>query len=268
MTRLRRDVFGWRSAAHVAPGAGPHNTLRKALFAVVVAMVLAGPTGAARASDLGAFNAAVADAYRHYRSAVSYLRTGNTALVAIELEAAAGKWADVTARFAGAPPDAFADDPAWAPTLTRVGERLRQALAAVDGGDLAAADEALAPVRAELGALRRRNGVVVFSDRVDEVTAAMDRLWRFRHEPPDMNSAAALRDVRSGTAVFEYLLRRCREAAPAALNGDPEFVRFLDDAAEGVEHLWQAVESKDQARLVNTLRELRAIERLFYLRFG
>jgi hypothetical protein len=242
--------------------------MRKYVLSAAVALALAGPAATSAASDLADFNRAAAAAYGHYRAAASYLPTGNAALAAVELEAAEGKWREVTARFAQSPPDAFADDPAWAATLTRIGKRFHEALAAIDEGELKAARETLAPVRGELGALRRRNNVVVFSDRVDAVTVAMDRLWRFRLDPPDLGSAAALRDLMSGTAVLEYQLRRCREAAPAELRGDQDFVRFLDSAAEGVERLWRAIDNKDQELLINTLRELRSFERLFFLRFG
>jgi hypothetical protein len=240
----------------------------KFVLVAIAALVLAGLAGAGRASNLSDFNDATADAYRHYRTAVSYLRTGNAALAAIELESTAGKWQGVTGRFAANPPDAFANDPAWTATLNGISQRIIQALTSTDAGDLKTARETLAPVRGELGALRRRNHVVVFSDRVDEVTAAMDRLWRFRHERPDFGSAGTLRELTSATAVLEHLLQRCREEAPAALRGDPDFVRFLDSAAEGLDRLWQAIEGKDQQLLINTLRELRSFERLFFLRFG
>jgi hypothetical protein len=242
--------------------------MRKYVLAALAALVLSGLAGTGRAGELSDFNEATAAAYRHYRTAVSYLRTGNAALAAIELETAAGKWQGVTGRFAANPPDAFADDAVWTVTLNGIGQRIGQALTSTDAGDLKTARETLAPVRGQLSALRRRNQVVVFSDRVDEVTAAMDRLWRFRHDRPDFASAAVLRELRSATAVFEHLLRRCREDAPAVLRGDPDFVRFLDSAAEGVERLWQAVEGKDGQLLINTLRELRSFERLFFLRFG
>ena len=48
----------------------------------------------------------------------------------------------------------------------------------------------------------------------------------------------------------------------------PDFVRFLDSADEGLERLWQAIEGGDERLLINTLRELRSFERLFFLRFG
>ncbi len=242
--------------------------MRMCLLPVVFALALVGAAGLARASDLADFNEASAAAYEHYRAATSYLRTGNAALAAIELEAAQGKWQGVVTRFAESPPDAFAGDPSWATTLSGIGNRLEESLAAIDAGDLKAAGEILAPIRGELSGLRARNNVVVFSDRVDAVSTAMDRLWRFRHEPPDLDSAAALRELRSGTAVLEYLLRLCRETAPAELRGDPNFVRFLDSGTEAVERLWQAIETKDRELLINTLRELRSFERLFFLRFG
>jgi hypothetical protein len=242
--------------------------MRKYVLAVLAALTVTTLAGTSRASNLSDFNEATAAAYRHYRTAVSYLRTGNAALAAIELEAATGKWQSVTGRFAANPPDAFADDAAWAATLNAIGQRIGQALTSTDAGDLKTARETLAPVRGELSALRRRNGIVVFSDRVDELTAAMDRLWRFRHERPDLASAAVLRELRSATAILEHLLRRCRAEAPAALRGDADFVRNLDSAIEAVERLWQAVESRDEQLLINTLRELRSFERLFFLRFG
>jgi len=256
LARLFQGGFGYRMRTRVLPAI------------LVLALALAGPAGIAHASDLADFNEAAAVAYGHYRAAASYLRTGNAALAAIELEAAREKWRDVASRFAASPPDAFADDPAWAGTLTAIGKRLKDALAATDGGDLKAAAEILAPIRGELSDLRGRNNVVVFSDRVDAISAIMDRLWRFHHQPPDLDSAAALRELRSGTAVLEHLLRLCREAAPAGLRKDPDFVRFLDSGAEAVERLWQAIETKDQELLINTLRELRSFERLLFLRFG
>ena len=121
--------------------------MRMSLLPAVFALALAGAAGIARASDLADFNQATAAAYGHYRAAASYLRTGNAALAAIELEQAQEKWRGVESSFAASPPDAFADDPAWASTLTEIGAGLEQALAATDAGDFKAAGEALRPIR-------------------------------------------------------------------------------------------------------------------------
>jgi len=223
---------------------------------------------AVRANDLSDFNASVAAAYAPYRGAVSYLRTGNAGLAALELESAAENWRKLEARFAKTPPDAFADDPAWRMTLKDVGERLDQGLAATDTGDLEAAKQLLSPIRGQLGGLRRRNGVAVFSDRVDEMTDAMDRLWRFRHQPPDFAEPAELQELRSGAAVLGYLFRRCGQEAPAEVRENPSFQRLSEGAALAVERLWRAIEGRDERLLINTLRELRSFERMMFLRFG
>jgi hypothetical protein len=155
----------------------------------------------AQAGQLAAFNAAVAEAYAPYRGAVSYLRTGNLDLAALELEAAAARWSAVVERFAAAPPDAFADDPAWRASLMNLSRRFDKAIQAIDAGDPETARSLLAPVRGTLGALRRRNNVTVFSDHIDEITRAMDRLWRFRKEPPDFAEAATLRELQSASSA-------------------------------------------------------------------
>ncbi len=56
--------------------------------------------------------------------------------------------------------------------------------------------------------------VTVLSDRMDEVSAAMDEPWRFRHNPPDFAFADSMGRFVAWTAVLEYLLRRYSAAAP------------------------------------------------------
>ena len=84
----------------------PRRAWFPALWAIVLLLVAAGPSVA---SDLGAFDAAVSDAYGHYREAAFYLRTGNVDAGAIELEFAIARWNDVQDRFRNDPPDAYAD---------------------------------------------------------------------------------------------------------------------------------------------------------------
>ena len=223
---------------------------------------------ASAASRLSAFNQAVAEAYEPYRGAVSYLRTENLDLAALELETAGERWKIVMSRFADTPPDAFAEDADWRATLGDVEGRLKAALEAADQGDRTAALAAAGPVRAILGDLRRRNQLVVFSDRVNEITASMDRLWVFRKSPPDFGAAEDLRRLREETAVLGYLLERCGEEAPAELSGREDFRRLIDGTREGVERMWRAIESKDEQLLINTLRELRSFDRMLFLRFG
>jgi len=223
---------------------------------------------AVRANDLSDFNVAIAAAYTPYRGAVSYLRTGNASLAALELEAATENWRRLVARFAKRPPDAFADDPAWQGTLKGIGERLDQGLAATDAGNPETAKKLLSPIRAQLGGLRRRNNVAVFSDRINEMTDAMDMLWRFRHKPPDFARPEELQELRSSAAVLGYLFERCKQEAPAEIRENASFLRLSEGAALAIERLWRAIEDRDERLLINTLRELRSFERMMFLQFG
>lgn len=244
------------------------NKLRFCAVALLAFVFLWPADHGAQANDLSDFNLAVSAAYAPYRGAVSYLRTGNAGLAALELEAAAENWRKLEARFAKTPPDAFADDPAWQATLKGISERLDQGLVAMDAGDMETATKLLSPVRGQLGELRRRNNIVVFSDRVDEMTHAMERLWRFRHKPPDFAVAEELQELRSSAAVLGYLFRRCSQEAPAELRENTSFLRLSEGAALAVDRLWRAIDERDQRLLINTLRELRSFERLMFLQFG
>lgn len=200
--------------------------------------------------------------------AYSYLRTGNAALAALEIEQAQDRWRAILSDFESTPPDGFAADPLWRDTLMEVAAVLDDALTKTDVGDLEAARDALTPVRHKLAGLRQRNSVTTFSDRIDEISAAMDQLWRYRHAPPDFAAPDTARQLGSRAAVFAYVLNRAKAAAPPALAESAEFQRLIAGALEGTDRLWLALERKDQDLLINTLRELRSFEQILFLKFG
>jgi hypothetical protein len=238
---------------------------RHALLAACLALAAAPLAGA---SELRAFNAAVAEAYAFHRSALFYLRTGNAMVAGFELEQMRERWRAVAARFAGDPPDAFADDPGFDALLAEVAERTRAGAEAAAAGDGDGAREAIEPVRGALAALRARAGVRVFSDCIDEVSAAMDALYAYRREPPDLDDAAAVNAVKAKTGVLDYLLRRCdREAAPA-VREDAEFRRLIDGSTAALAAMFRAIDRKDRTAVINVLRELHSFERILWLRFG
>lgn len=220
------------------------------------------------ASELGAFNDAFADAYGHYRQAVFYGRTGNVAVAALELDEFAAKWSALAIRFGDDPPDAFAGDTAWNDTLSSIGEIARQGLEAFDAGDVAAATQALAPVRGIAGELRRRNGVTVYSDDVDELSAAMDVLAGYRRDVKDLGEPEAAAKVTRQAAVVSYLFEKCDARAPDAFRNDPEFRRLVDGARESMDKLRASLRTRDIRLYRIGIGELRSYERILFLRFG
>lgn len=241
--------------------------MKKPILIVVIGLLAGLYGGPAEANELARFNAAVADAYAHYRQATFYLRTENPAIAALELDEFKAKWAAVE-DFATTPPDSYSDDPGWPASLRDIGTRAEQGLAALDEGNLAGAREALEPVRSLLGDMRRRNGVAAFSDHIDELTAAMDILARYRNDVRDLDDEAAIEPVRRQAAVVEYLFEKVRRNAPAAVADDPEFKRMYDGVAESMGRLWRGLGTRDARLFRIGAGELRSHERMIYLRFG
>lgn len=231
---------------------------------LVAGLLLAAP---AQASELSAFNDAVADAAQHWRSAAFYLRTGNPGVAALELDEASARWSRLEEAFAD-PPDAFADDALYRRSLERVGALLAEAAEAAEASDPEPGLSALEAIRIELAALRERNSVRTFSDCVDEMNRAMERLWSFRHDPPDPLDRREVNDFKRQAAITAYLYQRCHEAAPPVYADDPEFQRLFEGALESLPLLFDAVDDQAQDRLINILREVYSFDRLIYLNFG
>lgn len=220
------------------------------------------------AGDLGDFHRQVADAYAPYRSAMFYLRTGNPGVAALELDAAKAGWQAVTARFKDQPPDAFSDDPNFTETLTSIGQAFEAGAASLQKDDVDAAGEALSPITTELAALRERNGLRTYSDCIDDMNAAMDRLWTYRHEPPDFDDLAAVNSAKREAAVTHFLYERCHEQASDELKAQPEFQRLFDGSLASLPLVVDALDQKNEAMLINLLRELRSFDHMIWLQFG
>ena len=220
------------------------------------------------AGELSDFHEMVADAYAPYRGAVFYLRTGNPGVAALELDRARQAWEGVVARFADGPPDGLADDETFDETLYMIGTSLENGLTALDRDDLEAAKAALEPVRETLSALRRRNGLRIFGDCIDEMNAAMARLWVFRHEPPAFDRPDEVNEVRKAAAITHFLYQKCHGEAPKSLSENAEFQRLFDGSLLSLPLIFEALDQGEEVLLINILRELRSFDDMIWLRFG
>ncbi len=236
-------------------------------FALVLLFAVLCPA-AAHADETADFLAASAEAYKPYRGALAYLRTGNTGLAALALDDAAERWDRLCERYRERPPAAFAADPAWQDSLDDITRRMEAARARAAADDAKGAAELLKPIRASLGSLRRRNGIVTFSDHVDAFSAAMRALWVYRHDPPDMSDDETIARLRQLARALKRAWETLDDEVPAAIANDPQLRRLLEGSAAGIETLERAIESRNQRFLVNTLRELRSFEQMIWLNFG
>lgn len=238
--------------------------MRSLLLGLVLAMV-AGP---AAADALQNYHRAAGAAMKHVRLAQFYLRTGNLAVAGTELDQATEKWAGVTATFGSKPPGRLAGDSAFKGDLDAVTGALKAALDAADEDERDAAVRHLQPVAGRLAALRKRNGLWIYSDCIAAMNRAMDGAWVYRRKPPDFDDAAQVAEMDKRLAALAHWYNRCyREAGPRE-RADPAFGRLFPGSLESVERLIRAAKDKSALRLVNGLRELRSFDRLIWLYLG
>jgi len=238
--------------------------MRLILALVVIVMTAA----TARAGTLDSFNADVGKAYASYRTAASYLRTGNGGLASLELGDAADAWKKIVATYAKTPPAAFAKDPAFAGDLGKIQGMLDAGLDAVDGGDTAAALKAITPIRDMLYDLRKRNGIRLYADCITELNREMVGIWYYRHNPPNLKDAAARAKANGQAKTYLTILADCRSMAPKAMQANAEFKGLFNGTKASATSMIPAVDSQDTNRLINVLRELVSFDRIIYFKFG
>lgn len=240
---------------------------RVGMLVVLAALALAALAGPARAGETARLLGMAGRAMREARAATHYLRTENTGPALLALVRAQRAWKEVRARYEGRVPDVFDGNPAFPGVFAEVEERLAAAVEALRAKDIEAAAGAAEDAITRWRSARRASHIVLFPDCVEEMNAAMDRLWRWRRQEPDLSDPAVRRTLFEETAITRYLYARCRERAPAALRG-PEFDRLFDGALKSLATVPEAVEAGQLRRLINLLRELRSFDRLIRFRYG
>lgn len=220
-----------------------------------------------RAAPIHEFNKEFTGTMRHYRWAGYYLHTGNIALAQFELDSFLAKSRSLAERYAKSPPNIFGKDPRWQADIEALPTTAKAALAASEQGDIKKTRALLAPIRARMGKLRRRNGLFFFADNVDAANGAFERLWRLRKNPPDFDQPAQIIELYQDLSLTLYWYKRCYETASPAVRKNPQFERLVKGSMESLEKIWEAARNRNSRRIINILREVRSADRLLYLRF-
>jgi len=238
------------------------------IFPLIVCAAFLGPAPAAHSAPIHDFNAAVFKAYGHYREALFYLRGGNVQVASFELEEMTTQWKLIVGKFADTPPDVFSADPAWRQVLLDIDKSAVSSLEAAINNDAKEARKLLAPVRGMLSALRRRNGVINFSDYVDQANAAFDKLWVYRSNPPDVDSPKQIDQLRRIVAVTAHLYEMVQDNAPTAVRDNPEFKRLMGTSLDAFRKMRGAITARKVDALISILRGQSSSNRMLFLRFG
>lgn len=226
---------------------------------------LATPPASAHTSS---FEQGVADTYASFRTAASYLRTGNAGLASLDLAQASDDWDALVAAAKDAPPAAYAKDPKFKKTLEDVSQLLSETLTLAEAGESKQAYKTVLPVRGLIYDLRKRNGQRVYADCITELNAVMDEMYLYRHDPPDLTKAEVRSHASKVQSEYLLMLHECMGMAPASYTGNPEFARLMQSTKQSTESMAEAISAKNTASYVSILRELRSFDRIIFFRFG
>lgn len=230
---------------------------------LIGALLAAGIT-AAQAQD--PLTDAINAAYPAYRAALFRTNTQAQAESQQALQQARASWQMVIERHGKTPPAPYDRDPQVLATLTEVARVYERADAQVQASQLAEAHETLEAARDLMAELRRRNGVVVYSDHMNAYHAEMEHALA---EGKTLDASAQRLPLLMGrVGVLDYLARRLRSEAPPALAADPAFSAALQAVEQSVAHLRQAVLAQDPAKVRAALEQLKKPYAQMFLRFG
>ena len=104
-------------------------------------------------------------------------------------------WGALVERFGANPPPAFRDNPRYGTTLVDIPTRLIGGFLMLKMGRPDLARNALAGIRNEISALRRASHVEVLADCILDANAAMDALFVYRDQPPDLAESQAAAEL-------------------------------------------------------------------------
>jgi len=218
----------------------------------------------ARAAD--PVTEAINQAYAPYR--VALFRTNSQAQAESEQAMAQARqaWQAILDRFAAQPPIPYDRDPEFRASLNAVVKVYEQAAGEVGQGKLVQAHETLEQARDIMAELRRRNGVVVFSDHMNAYHTEMEHV--LQQGTAMTSSPQAMLTLVQRVGVLEYLAQRLRSEAPKALLGDAEFDAALHALETSVAALQRAAMNQDVTAAREALGRLKGPYSRMFLKFG
>lgn len=209
---------------------------------------------------------AINQAYAPYRAAL--FRTNSKAQAESEQAIAQARqaWKSVLDRFAARPPMPYDSDPEFSASLNAVAKVYEQAAGEIGQGKLPQAHETLEQARDIMAELRRRNGVIVFSDHMNAYHSEMEHV--LEQGAALTSSPQAMLTLVKRVGVLEYLAKRLRSEAPKALQNDAEFGAALQELEASVMMLHRAAMSQNPAAAREALDRLKRPYSRMFLKFG
>jgi hypothetical protein len=229
---------------------------------VIAVLALALPAFAGPIAD---YEAAFRTAYADYRSALFATNTNNRPASDKTVAAFEQKWSALAAKHRASPPPHYAEDPKWAATLDEVSGILVRAKAEIAKGDLAEAHETLESMRDVFAALRARNGVIAYSDRIDAFHHSMEEIGT---KPYGGFTGAGLTELIEDAAILAHLGAELKKSPPPDALQSPEFAPLLDAVLKSVADLQAAAHAGDLDKIKAARARIKPAFAKLFVKFG
>jgi len=245
--------------------------LKKIFILVVLALVFipgilwAGAQGTT--NNFKQFQQDVNKAYAIYRVALFQTNKKNQQKSLESTFSFQQQWLAITEKYSAAPPEVYATDPLWRPTLVNIGDITALSIREILAEKLSDAHETLEAIRDELGALRQRNQVITFSDYVNNYHEAMESLLFLGLKPYDINDKGLLL-IREELAVLDYLADKMKENAPAEYLKKEKFNKAMQGVFSSLKNLRQAINAKNPDKVVKAINGLKPAYAKIFVKFG
>jgi hypothetical protein len=208
---------------------------------------------------------AIQSAYAPYRAAL-FRTNGSSQPEAAEAITQARRGWQTVQQHAARPPAPYDRDPRVADTVAQVAAVYAKAEQQIQAGQLAPAHETLEQARDLMAELRRRNGVVTFSDHMNDYHAQMEHV--LGAGPALLAGPQGPLQLMAEVGKLEWLAARLRGQAPPALAADADFAAHLRALDGSVAALRAAVLAGDLAAAREALGKLKGPYSRLFLRFG
>ena len=236
--------------------------MRKSVMAIGALILWA---GSALAGPMVDFEESLREVYADYRTALFLTNSGKLPESAKVVAAFKGKWNGIEATWGAAPPPQYADDPKWKETLDVVSATLDKASAEIDGGALPAAHATLEAIREAISGLHERNGIISFSDRMNDYHAVMEEVLGKDLTTPN---AMTMNEVHEMAAVLKYLAGDALAHPPAEAAGSSEFEALAKAVSASVDAVVAIARTGNTEKLKIAVGKLKPAYAKLFLRFG
>ncbi|MCC2099332.1 MAG: hypothetical protein KDJ29_20750 [Hyphomicrobiales bacterium] len=226
-----------------------------------LAAVILTLSGAAFAGPFQDFESQARKAYGAYRAALFSTNTGDAQKSVAAIETFSSGWQGLAKKWASNPPPQYAEDASFSKDMQTISAIAAKALSEAKDGKLKISHVALERVREIVAGLRRRNGIVSYSDHVDAYHTQMEHMLQARYGD-NRNRLVA------DTDALAYLAGRLESHAPAAYRQDAGFKQALAAVKASVATLAKAAADGDANAIMAARKKLKKPYAKLFLRWG